>query len=177
MSMRMLSMNQEILLDFLNTHLAMVAFLMPWKRVTTTTNTIKHHQLWSLFNMLNIDQWQIAVDKFDDSLESKTHIFIGLVVGLLVCCIFSFILSTFFPNMLRIRFGLDFINFSLGTILLILAIAFQNDFDAYWKYSAMNNINVDYEEMFLVIGILAGQIFLSLVSIGDKLKVMYNKYL
>lgn len=176
MSTRMLSNNQEILVDFLNTHLAMVAFLMPWKRVTTTVATVEHHSLWSLFDMLNVDQWMIATGKTDDSLETKTHTFIGLVVTLLVCCIISFGSSVFYPNESGIRFGLDFINFSLGTVLLILAITFQGDFDAYWKHAAGGDPKVDYEQMFLVVGVLAGQIFLSLVGLGDKFKDVYNKY-
>lgn len=175
MSTRILSNNQEILVDFLNTHLAMVAFLMPWKRVTITVATVEHHSLYTLFDMLNIDQWVIAAGETDDSLETKTHAFIGLAVALLVCCILSFVSSVFYANESGIRFGLDFVNFSLGTVLLILAIRFQSDFDAYIEYAAGGDPSVDYEQMFLVVGVLAGQVFLSLVGLCDKFKAVYNK--
>lgn len=173
---RMLSNNQEIVLDFLNTHLAMTAFLMPWKRVTTTVAGVAAHELWSLFDALNVEKWMVAVGKQDEGLETKTHTFVGLTVSLLVFCILSFGSSVFYPRETGIRFGLDFINFALGTVTLILAITFQSDFDAYFKHLAGGDPNVDYEQMFLVVGVLAGQVFLSLLGLGDKFKEVTSKY-
>jgi hypothetical protein len=171
----MLSNNQEIVLDFLNTHFAMVAFLMPWKRITITTGTASEHLLYSLFNMNSIETWTVAANTEDDGLRTMTHTFIGLTVSLLLVCILSFLFAVFYPRETGMRFGLDLINFALGTVTLVLAVTSQSDFDKYWKHFANGNTNVDYEQMFLVVGVLTGQIFLSLLVLGDKFKMFYYK--
>jgi hypothetical protein len=179
----MLTANQEVVVDFLNTHLAMTMFLMPWKRVTVTVGTgiaaVSTNSLWTLFDFLNVDKWMIAAGKPDDSLVTKTHVFIGLCVALLLSCILSFGTSVFYTRETGLRFGLDFINFALGSVILILAITFQGDFDAYWKHTASGATGTvtDYEQMFLVVGVAAVQVFLSLVCMGDKFKEVFDKYI
>jgi hypothetical protein len=177
-SKRMLTNNQEVAVDFLNTHLAMVVFLMPWKRITVTAGGESQNGLFSLFNFLNIDPWVVGMDTVDDTLVTKTHTFIGLSVVLLVSCILSFATSVFYAKDVGVRFGLDFINFALGSVILILAVTFQSDFDAYWKFisdNAPSGAVVDYEQMFLVVGVLVGQIVLSLLCMADKFKDVYEK--
>lgn len=181
----MFTSDQETLINFLNTHLGMVAFLMPWKRtglatvtagVTTTT-----YQLYSLFDMMNIDTWSISDTATDDTLTSKTNAFVGLVVSLLVVLILSFGSSVMYPREVSARLGLDLTSLCLGVVLLALAIAYQGDFDAYWKHEAAvinendSNKTLDADQMFLVIGILCGQIALSLVCAVDKVRELYNK--
>lgn len=183
-SQRLLSQNHETLLDFLNTHLAMVAFLMPWKKITVDVGTgaalVSTNHLWTLFDFLNVDKWMVGAGKTDDSLTTKTHTLIALSVTLLFTCILSFASGLFYAKDTGVRFGLDFVNFSLGAVLLVLAITFQTDFDAFWKHAASSDpagTKTDYEQMFMVIGILTGQVFLSLVSMGDKFAEIRQKYL
>lgn len=181
---RMLTSNQEVVVDFLNTHLAMVMFLMPWKRITTTVGTgadaVSTNTLYTLFDFLNIDKWMVGAGKYDDGLVTKTHAFIGLSVVLLLSCIMSFGTVVFYTRESTMRFGLDFINFSLGSVILILAITFQADFDAYWKHAASSDpmgTVTDYEQVFLVVGVAAVQVFLSLVCMGDKFKEVFAKWI
>lgn len=153
----------------------MVAFLMPWKRTTvevTATKVISHH-LWTLFDMIHIgeNEWMVAANKYDDTLHSKTAIFIGLVVSLLLFTITAFAANLFYPREVVPRFANDVVAFLVGTVILILAITFQADFDAYWKYESMQigaGKTYDWEQDFLVIGVLVGQMVLSLVLLVDK---------
>jgi hypothetical protein len=184
MSKRMLTANQEVVVDFLNTHLAMVMLLMPWKRTTVTVGTgdsaISTNHLFTLFDFLNIDKWMIAAGKDEGALETKTHVFIGLTVALLLSCIMSFGSSVFYNKETTMRYGLDFVNFALGSVILILSVTFQEDFDAFWKYAASGDpsgTKTDYEQMFLVVGVVTVQVLLSLLCMGDKFKEVFAKYI
>lgn len=191
-SSKILSNNQEIFLNFLNTHLAMVAFLMPWKKLVDTTTdetktkTVIH--LITLFDMIHYDpkKWMIAMNDVDDTLQDKAHILLGIAVALLFITIVGFSAVLYYPREVTYRFWVDVVSLILGTTLLILAVTFQSDFDAHWKYYSsngnggpellMDGYERDYKQAFLVIGVLAGQIVLSLGLIGDKLKEVLEKW-
>lgn len=166
----MLSNSQEILLEFLSTHLAMVSLLMPWKR--TSIGTVNH--LWTLFDMINVDTWKVGmvdgVAVYDDDLGTKTNVFIGLAVTVLVSSIISFAASVLHPRETGIRLSLSFVNFVLGVVLLSLVVAFQEDFDKYFKVLGGGDTAYDSEQMFLSVGVLAGYVFLNLVCLVDKVK-------
>lgn len=197
-SSRVLTNNQEVFLNFLNTHLGMVALLMPWKKLvdtttdTTKTKTIEH--LITLFDMVLQDpkKWMIGVDgagKLDDTLEGKVHVFLGMTAALLFVLIIGFASSLYYPREVTYRFGIDLVGLILGATTLILAVTFQSDFDAHWKwyatqstpstahpYPRIEGYERDYKQAFLVIGVLAGQIVISLGLVGDKLREVLEKW-
>lgn len=181
----MLSNNQEIALNFLNTHFSMTTLLMPWKRTTLKvvavgTADVVSNQLYSLFNLANIDTWKIGMSSadppvaiLDDDLNGRVHMLIGVAVALLLFTIMTLGSSILYPRELKGRFGLDFISLVLSSTLLVLSITFQDGFDAYWKQIALgtpSGTTLDWEQMFLVVGVLVGQIVVNLTLFGDKVK-------
>ena len=192
-SSRVLSNNQEVFLSFLNTHLGMAALLMPWKKLVDTTtmagktSTVEH--LITLFDMLVQDpkKWIVGANKeLDDTLEGKVHVLFGLTIALLLALIVSFASSLYYPREVVYRFGVDLVGLILGAVTLILAVTFQPDLDAHWKWFAgnpdgspipvMSSYERDYKQAFLVIGVLVGQVVLSLGLVGDKLKEVLEKW-
>ena len=189
-SSRVLSSNQEVFLNFLNTHLGMAALLMPWKKlVDTPTDTTKHtvQHLITLFDMLHQDpaKWMIGPGQLDDTLEGKVHVLLGMTASLLFVLIVGFAASLFYPRETVYRFGVDLVGLIMGAVTLILAITFQPDFDKHWKHFSTNgnggpvyllaDHERDYKQMFLVVGVLAGQITLSLGLVADKMKEVLEK--
>jgi hypothetical protein len=168
--------NQEIVINFLNTHLAMVAFLMPWKRVSIeekATGEVSHH-LWTLFDLIHMkkDEWVIGMNnELDESLHAKSLSFLGVSVSLLFVTIVAMLANVFYPREIVPRFTNDVVAFLIGTTLLVLCVAFQSDFDAYWSYASKSynaEYTYDWEQDFLVIGIIVGQLVLTLALLVDK---------
>ena len=190
-SSRVLTSNQEVFLNFLNTHLAMAAFLMPWKKLVDTNDTTKEvtgTHFITLFDMLHKLKWMTEAGDHTDDLEGKVHILFGMTVSLLVVTILGFVAALYYPRETVSKFGIDVVSLIMGSVTLILALTFQSDFDASWKFYKANPGNPsnddvlasgstrDYEQMFLVVGVLAGQIVLSLGLAGDKLKEVLEKW-
>lgn len=183
----MLTNAQENVLHFLNTHLAMVALLMPWKKVVTVVDATKEENV-ELFTLLDFSHfpdsvWWVgmngAAKVYDTSLIDKTHILIGVTASVLFFSILGFLGSVMYPRDTSARFGIDTISLIMGIVTLVLAITFQTDFDAVWvqakKFQAGNGLTVDPDQMFLVIGVLVGQIVVSLALMGDKIKEVTSK--
>lgn len=192
-SSRVLSNNQEVFLNFLNTHLAMAAFLMPWKKLVDTsadkTKYVTH--LITLFDMFDHDpDWMVAAGTPDSTLEGKVHVLLGMTIGLLIVTIVGFAAALYYPRETVSKFGIDLVGLIMGSVTLILALTFQPDFDKAWKFysvapgsgsptnqnTLLSGYERDYEQMFLVVGVLVGQIVLSLGLAGDKLKEVLEKW-
>jgi hypothetical protein len=168
----------------------MVALLMPWKKLVDTsadkTVTIEH--LITLFDMTlqNSDTWMIGPGNLDDTLEGKVHVLLGMTAATLFVLIVGFVASLFYPRETSYRFGIDLVGLIMGAVTLILAITFQPDFDKHWKHYAVNGDGGpvyrkdghtrDADQMFLVVGVLAGQITLSLGLVADKMKEVLEKW-
>jgi hypothetical protein len=192
-STRVLTSNQEVFLNFLNTHFAMAAFLMPWKKLVDTDETTKevtYTHFITLFDMLSKKKWMSGAGDITDDLEGKVHILFGMTVTLLVVTILGFVASLFYTRETVSKFWIDVISLIMGSVTLILALTFQSDFDASWKfhstasgaesvanpYKLAANNKRDHEQMFLVVGVIVGQIVLSIGLAGDKLREVLERW-
>lgn len=183
---QVLSNSQENILHFLNTHLAMVALLMPWKKVgITPTGEPEQVVLFTLLDFVHTDKedWVVrdTAPMYDETLVDKSNALIGVTSAMLVFTILGFVGSVVYPNKGTERFGIDAISLIMGVVTLALALSFQGDFDAKWahdnKVNGMQGPVIDYDQMFLVVGVLVGQIVISLALMSDKLKEVISKIL
>ena len=178
-----LSNTQEVVLDFINTHLAMLVVFMPWKKTTLKKVEEGHadvytREWYSLIDFESINKWKIGMNKFDDDLPARTNWLMGLAIALTVFTVLSFIATLFFPRDVKSRAGLDFVTLVLGSVVLILALTFQDGFDEFWKYKATQvgtGETLDWEQTFLVVVVLPFQILISLALFGDKVREL-TKY-
>jgi hypothetical protein len=176
---------QENVLHFLNSHLAMVALLMPWKKVSyvLTETSVETVKLFTLFDMAHWqhDDRKVAmvdgVEKWDDSLEGKSHVLIGVTASVLLFTILGFLGSVLYSSKSHERFGIDAISLIMGIVTLVLAVTFQADFDEKWvrdgKLRGMDYVT-DPDQMFLVIGVIVGQILVSLTLMGEKAREIFQ---
>lgn len=174
----------EELVAFTSTHLAMVTFLMPWKKLTTGEGDDLEVHLWTLFDMFNKKEWVYmdksvdpAVAKVDDSLPTMVKVLLSLAVVSLFLSIVAFVLRSFYQTVdANVHSIVDFLSWGSVLGLLIVSVISQSDFDRSFDkhYRTAPADVIDSEKMFLSLGVIAVHISVHTFGVGkdiyDRLK-------
>jgi hypothetical protein len=158
----------------------MAAFLMPWKRVTVKVGTADAAvNLYSLMDLFHIpDENLITMTGTDPGIHDKVVWLLSMTVVLLVFTILAFVGGMYYPRRIEERLGVDTIVLVLSVTVLGLAVGWQNDFDALWKYSNSTvpaGTVVDWEQTFLVVGPMAGLVAINLGLVFDKAREVLGR--
>jgi hypothetical protein len=170
----------EELVTFTSTHLAMVTFLMPWKKLTTGEGDDLEVHLWTLFDMFNKKEWVYmdnGVAKVDESLPGIVTALLSLAVVSLFLSIVAFVLRSFYQTVdSNVHSIVDFLSWGSVLGLLIVSVLYQSDFDRSFDkhYRTAPADVIDSEKMFLSLGVIAVHISVHTFGVGkdvwDRLK-------
>lgn len=174
----------EELVAFTSTHLAMVTFLMPWKKIVETTIAepkVDTTVLWTIWDMNNVDKWYYktmnatsTMPVEDESLSTMVIVFLTLLVVSLALSISKWALVTFYnaidPNVTSV---VDFLSWGTVLSLLITMVISQSDFDKAWAFNYHEiyepEHTADTDAMFLPIGVVAVHLAILSYFVGNDI--------
>ena len=148
----------ELFVAFLSTHLAMVTYLMPWKKIITASG---EHVLYTLWDANNIETW------VNTDLPSSVHTIIGLTTAVLAVSVLTYILRQFYaalnPDIYSV---LDLTNWGLILGVLVVTLTCQADFDTEF---ALKYPGGDTNKLFLTIAIISVHLLLITLFVAKDL--------
>lgn len=174
----------EELVAFTSTHLAMVTFLMPWKKIVETnivTTNVTTTKLFSLFDMMEVDKWYYKMSTTvppvpldDESLTTMVTTIICLAIISLLFSIVSFGLRTFYPAIdPNIHSIVDFTSWGTVLALLVVSLISQGDFDASWAFGYRAGLGLDHtadtDKMFLSVGVIVIHLLMLSYFVGKDI--------
>lgn len=127
----------ENIILFLNTHLALLTLLMPWKSIPITYIVTNDSETWlySLWNMFYMPNWPLNANQVEDeSLSTGVNWFIGLLCVMLLLSLTALAMNTVLvdhkhPYVFTIVNLLNFlVSVGLGVFVLVSQKSFDDSF-------------------------------------------------